>query len=226
MLADEQHVLGAADEAQGHHVDPDLAAGLQVGEVLLGDRRQLVGRAGDVQALARGDAAADLDLGLDLQLVDADARSRAGAPSRRRDTALRRASIARGRPSQEIVIRRASPGPSSRPHSKTHLVADLELDGALDERADPQLGTGQVLQQRDRAAGAAGGVADELGGLGVLLVRAVAEVQPGDVHARLDHPYERLGVAEAGPMVATILVRRLIGRSRYCAARGKPADGL
>ena len=79
------------------------------------------------------------------------------------------------------------------------LVADLELDGALDQRADPQLGPGQVLQQRDRAAGAAGGVADELRGLGMLLVRAVAEVQAGDVHARLDHPYERLGVPRGGP---------------------------
>ena len=37
-----------------------------------------------------------------------------------------------------------------------------------------------------------------VGRLGVLLVRAVAEVQPRDVHARLDHPDEHLGIARGG----------------------------
>ena len=56
-------------------------------------------------------------------------------------------------------------------------------------------GPGQVLQDRDGAAGAARRLAHALGDLGVLLGAAVGEVQPRDVHPRLDHPHEDLGVA-------------------------------
>ena len=66
------------------------------------------------------------------------------------------------------------------------------------ELADPQLRAGQVLEDRDRAAGAVGGVAHALRGLGVLLGAAVGEVQPGDVHPRVDHLDEDLGVARGG----------------------------
>ena len=102
------------------------------------------------------------------------------------------------------------------------LVADLELDGALDERADPQLGTRKVLQQRDRPAGAARGVAHELRGLGVLLVRPVAEVQAGDVHARLDHPDQRLGVAGGGADRGDDLGSARHRAQRYCARVAGP----
>ena len=78
------------------------------------------------------------------------------------------------------------------------VVAGLELGDAVDERADPQLRARQVLQDRDLAAGAAGGVAHQPRGLGVLLGGAVREVQPRDVHARLDHAHEHLGVARGG----------------------------
>ena len=71
-----QDVLGAAHEAQRDEVDADLLAGAQVLEVLLGHRREgSSSRAGDVQALARGDGAADLDLGVDLAVAGAHARS-------------------------------------------------------------------------------------------------------------------------------------------------------
>ena len=46
--------------------------------------------------------------------------------------------------------------------------------------------------------GAAGGLAHELRGLGVLLGAAVREVQPRDVHAGVDHADEHLGVARGG----------------------------
>ena len=64
-------VLGPAHEAQRDEVDADLLAGAQVLEVLLGHGGQVVERAGDVQALARGDGAADLDLGVDLAVAGA-----------------------------------------------------------------------------------------------------------------------------------------------------------
>ena len=46
-------------------------------------------------------------------------------------------------------------------------------------------------------AGAAGGLADERRRLGVLVRAPVREVQAGDIHPRLDHPDQDLGVAHA-----------------------------
>ena len=66
VLAHELDVLGAAHERQRDHVDADRLAVAQQLEVLLGHRGQSHCRPGDVQALARGDRAADLDLRLDL----------------------------------------------------------------------------------------------------------------------------------------------------------------
>ena len=43
-------------------------------EVLVGDRREDLGLAGDVEALARGDGAAELDLGVELAVAGAHAR--------------------------------------------------------------------------------------------------------------------------------------------------------
>ena len=166
-------------------------------EVLLGDGRQLVGRAGDVQALARGDVAADLDLGFDLGLPYAD---RANAQAHGAVGEVQH--LAR-------LDRGGQPGPRDR-HTKggsgaiavaaleRHAVARLELDRVLGERADAQLRPRQVLQDGDRSAGAARRLADPLRRLRVLLVRAVAEVQPGDVHPGFDHPHEHLAIARGG----------------------------
>ena len=55
-------------------------------------------------------------------------------------------------------------------------------------------GPGQVLQDRDLAAGATGGFADEARGLRVLVGAAVGEVQAGHVHPGLDHAGEDLGI--------------------------------
>ena len=78
VLAHEEDVLGPAHEAQRDEVDADLLAGAQVLEVLLGHGGEDVERAGDVQALARGDDAADLDLGVELAVAGAH-RDRAQA---------------------------------------------------------------------------------------------------------------------------------------------------
>ena len=66
-------------------------------------------------------------------------------------------------------------------------LAWLELDDVLSQRADAQLRPRQVLQDRHRAPGLPGGVAHAADRLCVLLERSVGVVQPGDVHARLDH---------------------------------------
>ena len=58
-----------ADERQRDQVDADRLAEAEHVEVLLGDRGQPARRARDVEALARGDRAADLDRGLDLAVA-------------------------------------------------------------------------------------------------------------------------------------------------------------
>ena len=77
-------------------------------------------------------------------------------------------------------------------------VAGLQLDDVIAQRADPQLRAGQVLQDRHRAPGTAGGVAHAVDGLGVLVERPVRVVQPRDVHPRLDHLQQGLGLARGG----------------------------
>ena len=77
-------------------------------------------------------------------------------------------------------------------------LAGLELDAVVDERADAQLGPGQVLEDRHRATDGGRRRADARGVLGVQLAVAVGEVQPGDVEPGLDHPRERLRVAGGG----------------------------
>ena len=66
VAADELDVLGAAHERQRDEVDADPLADGEVLEVLLRDGGQRRGLAGDVEALARGDRAADLDDRVDL----------------------------------------------------------------------------------------------------------------------------------------------------------------
>ena len=78
-------------------------------------------------------------------------------------------------------------------------VAGLELHDAVAELADPELRAREVLQDRDLAAGATGGVADPARGFRVLVRAAVGEVQPGDVHPGFDHSGEHLGIAGGGP---------------------------
>ena len=66
------------------------------------------------------------------------------------------------------------------------------------ELTDAHLGTGEVLQDRDRPVRGARGVAHHAGGLRVLLDAPVGEVQARDVHARPDHLTEGLRIAGRG----------------------------
>jgi hypothetical protein len=197
VLADEQDVLRGADEAQRDHVDADLDAGLEVLDVLLGHGRQLRRRARDVQALPRGDGPADLDLRVELARVGAD---RGGAQA---DAPVGQVEhLAGGERPHE-------PGPGHR----DPVAPGAVLVGAADERDDVadlqrlrlvgrvpmrSFGPGQVLQDRHGPVGPARRLADELRGLGVLVVRAVGEVQAGDVHPRADHGHEDVRVARGG----------------------------
>ena len=192
VLADELDVLRAAHERQRDEVDADLLARGEVLEVLLRDGRDLLERAGDVEALARRDRAAHLDLGVDLEArrphrLDAQADGAVGEVH----------DVAGGHRGAELGARDVQPRRRAEPFvaaDERHVVAGLELGDVALERADAHLRAGQVLEDRDGAAGAAGGLAHAAGGLGVLLGGAVREVQPRDVHPRVDHPHEGLGI--------------------------------
>ena len=99
------------------------------------------------------------------------------------------------------------------------LAAGRPLDRAVGERAEPDLGALQVGQDGDGVAGAVGGLPDQLVGGRVVGVRAVAEVQPGDVHPGLDEGGDLLRGAGRGPEGADDLGAAGHGAQRYAGGR-------
>ena len=194
------HVLGAAHERERDHVDADRLAVAQQLEVLLGDRGQPDGRPGDVQPLARGDGAADLDLRFDLargraHLTHAQAHRAVGEV----DHGVRLQRVGEAGPGDAHVLGVAEALLAvARPAGERDEVAGLQLDDVVAQRPDPQLRAGQVLQDRDRASRASRRVAHAADGLGVLVERAVGVVQARDVHPRLDHPQQGCRLARGG----------------------------
>ena len=83
-----------------------------------------------------------------------------------------------------METRSAVPGTSSTVMQTRLPVA--HATGPSAKRAEPDLGALQVGEDGDRVPGAVGGLAHHPVGLLVVGVRAVAEVQPGDVHPGLD----------------------------------------
>ncbi|MNI48583.1 hypothetical protein D3C73_1031520 [compost metagenome] len=81
---------------------------------------------------------------------------------------------------------------------EAHLVARLHLDLDVGEAAQPQLGPLQVGQDSQRPLQRHLGAAHGLEGGGVIVVRAVAEVQAKDVHPRLGQRLDRAGGAAGG----------------------------
>ena len=85
-----------------------------------------------------------------------------------------------------------------------------ELDAVVLDPPGADLGAREVLQEGQRPARPLGDVAGRAHDLQVVGVLAVGEIQANHVHPRLDEPFAGCwGSREAGPMVATILVRRI-----------------
>ena len=106
-------------------------------------------------------------------------------------------STASGRPLQLTDIRCSSPtcvGPAD----QHQPLPRLEIREVVLERSDPDLRSRKVLEDRDLATDFVGRGADAFGVLGVDLAVPVGEVQPRDVHPRLDHPHERVRIAGGG----------------------------
>ena len=62
------------------------------------------------------------------------------------------------------------------------LLAAVQHDRPVGERLQPDLRALEVGEDADAVPAGVGGLADQAVGLGVVLVGAVAHVQPGDVH--------------------------------------------
>ena len=175
------HVLGAAHERQGDQVGADAQTPAEVGLVLLGQRGNGDRDAGKVDALVVGDGAGDDDLGrdhdavglddldLDLAVVDQEVVARLDvvreALERRRDDLLGAGDVLGG---------------------DLEDVADREIVGAVGELAEADLGSLQVDEHGDGAAGILRGFANVGEARLVNGVIAVAEVHARDVDTRLD----------------------------------------
>jgi hypothetical protein len=179
-LVDEVDVGGAAHERERDHVDPQVEGELEVGHVLVRQRghrhvharqrdalvvadRPALGDAADhVHALDGGDAQPD------LAVVDEQPVFGAGVVGEALvgggDAVVRARHVVDGDP---------------------HLLAGAPLDRARREPPEADLGALQVGEDADRAPLGVGRVPDHVVDLLVVLARAVAEVQPRDVHACL-----------------------------------------
>ena len=103
------------------------------------------------------------------------------------------------------------------------LVAGLELGDVVDERADPELRPRQVLQHRDRPAGAARGLAHALGRLGVLL-RACRARSSGARRPSRRRPSARASQDRGRP--GRSWRRSSCGAARPCTVLSVPASPL
>ena len=221
-----------ADERDGEQVDAVLAGEVDPGLVRGAGLGQVGVRAGQVHPLVGADRAAGLDLADDLAARDRDdpqphpavgEEDRVALVDRLREAVpLHREQLARCRASR-----------SSRRASRT---VEPEWRTATSPSRSPRrsFGPGQVAEDPDLTADLLARRADPAHGLGVLLRRAVGEVEPEDVDAGLEQLTQHLRVALAGPMVATILVRRALsegappGATRLCseeAIRTAPRAG-
>ena len=142
-----------------------------------------------------GDGAAELDLRVDLPVAHRGDAQPDRPVGEVHDVAGRDGGR-QARPAQgQVVVVADFPGAAL----ECQVLARLELDHALPQLADAQLGTGEVLEDRDLTAGTLGRGAHALRGLGVRLARAVGEVEPRHVHSGRDHPLERGDIARGGP---------------------------
>ena len=124
-----------AHERQRDHVDADRLAVASSSRSSSGTAGSDVDRAGDVQPLARGDRAADLDLGVDLALGRCAPRPRAGAPSRRRDRGSSPPRPRRRGPPRRCSCGARRPAPRSSP--QTNVSARPRVSSTTSSRSGP-----------------------------------------------------------------------------------------
>src|SRR5918995_463732 len=186
-------VVGGADERQRDHVDAHPQRPAQVVLVLLRHRRHRHRDAGEVDALVVRQGAALEHLADDIGLGDL-----------RRDegelAVVDEDAVTGGHVARQARIRRADLllVAGDVPSRDREAGAGDELDRALLEAGGADLRTLQVDEDADRPPRRVARRADVLVHPLVVGVVAVAEVQPGDVHARAHELAEVLGGRRGG----------------------------
>jgi hypothetical protein len=199
-LARLDHVLGPAHERQRDQVDPQRQPELEVGLVLVRERRRRDVGARQVDALvvahgsaldhARGHAhAVGLEhLEADVAVVDQERVARLDVACEVRIGRRGQAGIA--------VLGLAGPGRDG----EGRALGEVGL--AARELAEPDLRALEVEQDADRASALVGDLADDLVHLPVVVVGAVGEVQAGHVHAGANQLLDLLARRRGGPQRA------------------------
>ena len=188
---------------------------LEIEKVLLGERRHGERGARDVDSLVRPDASRQLDLQPGPAGAALDHIHRHGAVGE--ENALADLQVVGQRlvgagQLMRIVAALAVAG-------KAELGAEVALDGIAGNRSQADLGPAEVLQDRELTPHLVADLADRLERRGVLVVRAVREVEPEDVNARLDHLPDDGRIPRGGPErrhdLGPHLAQRLENGSRH-----------
>ena len=186
-------VVRAAHEGQGDQVDAQVEREAEVLFVLFGEGRDADGDAREVEALVVGDHAADEDAGADAGTLDrGDVQDDASV--------VDEDGVAGADVSGQPAVRRGDLGTVAG-HvlgGDGELVAESQAYGPVGEPAQPDLGALQVGQDADGVSGRARGLTQKSVDLLVLLMGAMAHVEPGDVDARLHQRADALWAGAGG----------------------------
>ena len=190
VLAHGLEVLAPAHEGEREEVEVHLEAGVDERDVLGADRRERDGDVGQVEALARGHAPAHLDSREHVGVVHA-VDTQAHGPVGQVEHVACVHELREARPRHGEAGGVALHGLSREDHARVAR----ELSHAAGHWSDAQLGPRQVTEDRHLTTHRLAGGTDRRGGLCMALLRAVGEVEPGDVHTGRDQPLEhgRLG---------------------------------
>ncbi|EGY02208.1 hypothetical protein AZA_75669 [Nitrospirillum viridazoti Y2] len=187
------HVAGLLHEGQGHPVHAQVKAEFQVGAVLGGQRRQVQQGAGQVDALAVGNDAAEEDLGRHGVVAQAGHLDAHAA-------VIDQQVVARQDGGENLGVRQGD-GVAVAVLSLQHEADGVALghrDLAVLDGADADLGALQVLQDADGPAHFLFQRPDVGVDLGMVLMGAMAEVQAEGVDARQEQRLQHLGRVAGG----------------------------
>jgi hypothetical protein len=173
-------ILGALHEGERDPIGAEVERELEVVAVLVGERRDRQHDLGHVDAFAVGQHAAGDDAGLGMVLPAAFDRHPQAAVVEQE----LRAGADRGEDFR-MGQGRASPVAGRLVEVEAVGCARLELDPAAFEGADAKLRALQIRQDADRSLDLTLKLPDRHVAFAMLVLRAVAEVQPEDVRASI-----------------------------------------
>jgi hypothetical protein len=201
---DLEHVVDGSDEGLRDPVDAELDHGGEVGAILVGDAVGRDADAGQVDALARGRAAAGLDAaddlaGRDVRRHDLEAdRAVVDEDRRAGDDVLSEARVDNGQhgvvrpPCRDLGLDAGDAG------DQDDLAAGQHDDALVDEQAEPDLRPLQVTERAHEPPLAGGEGPDQLDAGAVVVDGAVREVEPEHVDTGGDGRREPRRVVQGG----------------------------